>query len=576
MAEITLPIVEQQKPSFGLEASYQRFQNALRDNEHLKRVRFSEGSKDFGWIEKIKDQFGHWKEMKAVADQPIFTDTVTFQSMPESVQHALQVVFQLHPEVLIELDAVLRNEAGSEVERQRSLLRERMRNASFHEMDEIFARLSELDLLESKQQHELISAWLLEVGIPANQINEQVVSEVVLKIFQSAEQWRELVYTRHLLTEATNILCQLVPTMTADIQDVAERMLVLQPRERKKHHFSRLLSEKFFKKDRIPDWKPVLKQRSTEVALPQTEDAVVTPDYEPTLIPVDYEPTPVPLNTVGADDLINEDGGADAATEAETASSSPGENSALNESKRSSLFDENNCETWWSTHSRQNHSAIIMPPHISTDNKDRYGEDLMVTAHELMHAVISEKLGIPTGFHLSAFEHKEVMGTLGRTIHEGISISVEHLLLTAFERDQTELWQAADNVGSERLKYVYKVNRYWNRDRLQELANQQQVKLPQVWQTAVSYSEGVKLALALRRNGWTLADLPQLIDEIKSVISKKTGKKNPNDWARVVVERTPKPPNFIAQSKRLSELFQQTFAPDYQKVIAAIRELKPN
>ncbi len=574
MAEKTHPIVEQHRPSFGLEASYQRYQEALQSNEHLKRVRFTEGSKDFGWIEKIKDQFGPWKEMRAVADQPIFTDTVTFQSVPEPVQYVLQSVFQFHPEVLIKLDAELHNGQDSEVEQQRKQLRERMRNASFHEMDEIFARQSELDLFESKQQHELIAAWLLEVGIPAEHINEQLVSEVVLTIFQAAEQWRELVYTRHLLSEATSILSQLIPTMAADIQDVAERMLVLQPRERKKQsHFSSRLLDKFIKKGRIPDWKPVLKQKPIDASLQPTEaSTVIAPDYDLTPLPVPYEPTLTSLN-------IDDEGqvaGDSKDVVVETVSSNSESDSTQDESKGTSLFDEDSCEAWWQTHSRQNRSAIIMPPHIGTDNKDRYGEDLIVTAHELMHAVVSEKLGIPTGYHLSAFEQKEVLGTLGRTIHEGISISVEHLLLTAFERDQTELWQAADNVGSERLKYVYKVNRYWNREQLQKLADQHQVELPQVWQTAVSYSEGAKLALALRRNGWTLSDLPRLIDEINMIIRKKIGKKNPVDWAKVVVERTPQPPEFIAHSKRLSALFRQVFKPDYQKVISAIRELKPN
>ena len=84
----------------------------------------------------------------------------------------------------------------------------------------------------------------------------------------------------------------------------------------------------------------------------------------------------------------------------------------------------------------------------------------------------------------------------------------------------------------------------------------------------LAYSEGTKLAIGLKRGGWTLNNLPRLVDKIKAVVATELGSDNPDKIFEVATSRNLPP----YQRTGVHESEQSI----YTRIIRKIKKLRVN
>jgi|GEM_PF-3974420 len=194
---------------------------------------------------------------------------------------------------------------------------------------------------------------------------------------------------------------------------------------------------------------------------------------------------------------------------------------------RSTFSDTNN----WMIEGRN--SAVSFRKTVvveSANSAQLHGPDhimrLLIVAHELMHVITQEllneisqeensfsfinKLGrrfnqIFTGSKPQSISNSSLFNTL----HEAISLVLEHEVITR-ALEQTKGQEEQDELkswGETRLQYIRESN----------------LDDPNDKESRLAYSEGTRLAIALRRNGWQISDLPELLGAINDVIQPQPG-----------------------------------------------------
>lgn len=199
----------------------------------------------------------------------------------------------------------------------------------------------------------------------------------------------------------------------------------------------------------------------------------------------------------------------------------------------------------------------------------RYAEQIVIFAHEFIHSVVSYLLD--EILELKNFdENKNTThaSSLWHTIQEGISI--------AFETELTEYLLQSPDTNEQDKDQLFK----WKLLRLEALR-----RAATHWQKSVrrsfigpdntmpkpsdfgelSYSEGAKLALIFKKNGWQLSDLTFFLRQIKQVLYEEIGSSHMIDSLKVPVSK----------EKEVHWLFKNTTA-KYLKIRKRIRSLRPN
>lgn len=187
--------------------------------------------------------------------------------------------------------------------------------------------------------------------------------------------------------------------------------------------------------------------------------------------------------------------------------------------------------------------CVVMPDVTDMEQPidSEHAVRLMMTGHEILHALVNDYLGLPPekpGYRnrgltdtLDPDEQDKLdrikSGSLGRTLLEGISIAFEHELVEQVVQqtgDATSI-EALNQIAQLRLQGIREVNRMLNPDYQAAHAAEFGLTEPLDPSTVDSftYSEGARLAIYLRNQGWTLNDLPQLLDQIKAIVQEETG-----------------------------------------------------
>ena len=162
----------------------------------------------------------------------------------------------------------------------------------------------------------------------------------------------------------------------------------------------------------------------------------------------------------------------------------------------------------------------------------------LIMAHELLHALVAylfkfEKV-LVQNTDLEGIDeqiNEENPATLGRVILEGISLALEHeILQKVLEQknlDQDSLTQLT-KFGQERLAIIRKTHHLWQEKQRRVLTGDERQVVSPAQIEGLAYSDGVRLALALRRKDWTLNDLPELVDKVKALVGSELKDTDPD------------------------------------------------
>lgn len=193
---------------------------------------------------------------------------------------------------------------------------------------------------------------------------------------------------------------------------------------------------------------------------------------------------------------------------------------------------------------------------------------VVVMGHELFHGITERLLQISSSGigerlqYLKKESGQHAVANLERVIEEGVSIAFEFEALSRVQRfSQSEaVLDSVRDYTRYRLENIKKANRQWSEQKRTfkdyESGNDFIIETDEI--SALAYSEGTKLAIALRRNGWTLNDLPELLEHVQTEVVTETGDSNSNAIYGVAIERNP--------SAKTS----------YAKITERIRTLKKN
>ncbi len=186
---------------------------------------------------------------------------------------------------------------------------------------------------------------------------------------------------------------------------------------------------------------------------------------------------------------------------------------------------------------------------------------VLVTAHELLHSLIGGKLIDMNGTAYHESTKRNHKGILGRVIHEACTLALEYLIQNQSNENEAQdpAWKTIAEFGAGRMRAVREANRLRIPATFAEAAKtleQPDLQLSDL--DTVVYSEGAKLAIALRRNGWKLTDLPELLERIDTTVVTITDYGDSTEWSKI----------FITKS-------ENGVPTEYEKVIQALRQLKP-
>lgn len=521
----------------GWENSYAQFEHLLQDNVRLLQI-MKEATHDIGMFGTYTI-FGRRIESRPLINQVGFLKGITFESAPEDLNCMLNELIQKRPALLFELNLVLNIIPGvHELELQKKKTTKKLHQASPEDLVNILRKLSEIENAEAVLKKTVFLDWLRTIFGDVNYGDDEHVRDWIVKIDAMVEQWRELVYTHHVLSKASELLGILIPSMASEINHFASTITLLQPRllmaeNRNGNIFKRLFRSKKsvgqkqdlnFIRDAYGQNRDLLGVQSKSESNEKQDDVAELADL--------YAPSRVMENPHGS-------------------------------------------FSWWYAEFDKK-VTITIPPFLSSSADETYAEDVIVMAHELMHAVLSKLLHIQID---SRYRHgKQAKSTLGIAIHEGVSIAVEHELLNILSKDgdgDKTMQRVANQFGIARLKDLRKSNRQLRREnRSEPILFDFFDKTSALRDTGIAYSEGAKLAIALRRNGWRISDLPILVSKISEKVTEITNIKKPFDWSSIE-------PQYISSgmekvTKRLPGVLRNLFVPDYQRVMKALRELCPS
>lgn len=194
---------------------------------------------------------------------------------------------------------------------------------------------------------------------------------------------------------------------------------------------------------------------------------------------------------------------------------------------RSTFSDTNN----WMIEGRNSAVSFRKTVVVESANSDQlHGPDhvmrLLIVAHELMHVITQElldeispeeksfpsirRIGEKIKQMLTGVKSASInISNLLNTLHESISLALEHEVITR-ALEQTKGQEEQDELKS------------WGETRLQ-FVRESNLDDPNNKESRLAYSEGTRLAIALRRNGWQISDLPDLLQAINNVVQPQPG-----------------------------------------------------
>lgn len=166
---------------------------------------------------------------------------------------------------------------------------------------------------------------------------------------------------------------------------------------------------------------------------------------------------------------------------------------------------------------------VIISKGSSFPSSKEFTAQLLASIHEITHACLREELFGDVPLSLSqSVEPPHLMGVLD----EGVAITVEQALLRMHKIDvnQPELPSWATDRALSTLQVLQKREA----QDLRKLG-----KLPH-------YTEGVRLARRLSKEGWRVEDIPQFAQEFQAFVLKYRGSDNPNEFLQISVSLDPK------------------------------------
>lgn len=190
----------------------------------------------------------------------------------------------------------------------------------------------------------------------------------------------------------------------------------------------------------------------------------------------------------------------------------------------------------------------------SEDSSDFRDLELIAMSHEFFHAVI-QHIWSANAKELESFMRESDTDLL-TVIHECMTIALEYVLLndeqTQFVSDE------AATFGAERMSYIRQSARAAAKLRKEKNGSMQLF-------SELAYTEGAKLAIALKRNGWTLNDLPLFFEQITTIIRAEIKASDHPSLASILITKDKSPSGAQEYSKQLSS---------YTKIMTKIRSLK--
>lgn len=205
----------------------------------------------------------------------------------------------------------------------------------------------------------------------------------------------------------------------------------------------------------------------------------------------------------------------------------------------SAISDDGTHIDFYHAHVGDSHGIVIQKDPYRENFDSDHGYRILATGHELMHAIVDELLAVQgesPGYrdrvNTNTLTQQEidrynltVVGSLKRVISEGVAIAFEHALIDIVKKSSgylttsTRLNEFADN----RLVWIRAMNRnispkYRASQVHDEKQKKEMLELELSDYAGFAYSEGIRLAIGLQRNMWSLNDLPELFTQIRKVL----------------------------------------------------------
>jgi len=216
--------------------------------------------------------------------------------------------------------------------------------------------------------------------------------------------------------------------------------------------------------------------------------------------------------------------------------------------------------------------AISVQKDLYTDDFDQnHSFRILSMGHELLHAAVFVILEITRNaqmmtntddknelhHHQPKKENLVTWANLEAVIFEGISLAFEYELVRAVQKQthDTTLLTRFTKHANNRIANIRNSNLYLSPQYRQNMLTSG-LQLPKIEDTGqLNYSEGAKLAIALRRNSWQLDDLPTLLKLFRTILIEEVGSDiNSSDFHQIPVD-----------------LDKNS---DYQRIVSKIRRLK--
>ena len=479
--------LEQSKVAIDWESSYARFSQLLADEPRLLELYQQSEVQAREVPDKLRKSGGAGWQIDALTTHDASPAKCDLSFLTDDLlQSQVRELLAQRPSLLLELQDWLEHQVATAQITDGKLLDDFFDRADQLTDEEFQAQRNQLEQQQRERNSQLLTTIFEKAGIAVAGLPIEQLFSLRDAFEKTAEFWRNIAYSNHLIAEAANTLKQLIPSMATEISTIVEELVLVQPKRMptRSWPFSRTMS-RFFEGTSGTAGLTVLEGERTIVGnFPTTTN----PD--------------------------------------------------ANAPDGSATFAKNNAlSKWWGSGSENGLSFIVVPPRINSESTAAYPEHVLVAMHELLHCLIDGKLLPLYGKRYSEETQRVQEGVLGRVLHEGAAIALEYLVINHVQSGQVDAARILQQFGKDRLKYIRDVNRLRNPSKLAALAEQSEVEDLELADTDVAYSEGAKLAIALARNGWQLSDLPQLLESISAVVSSATST-DPSEWSRMPVTQS--------------------------------------
>lgn len=186
------------------------------------------------------------------------------------------------------------------------------------------------------------------------------------------------------------------------------------------------------------------------------------------------------------------------------------------------------------------HGIKVQKPNHKSEIDYRHPFRVLASGHELLHSIVTMQLGVPAripgyskryAWAPQSYEEaerfrREAHGNLCRVILEAAGLAYEHEFLSQvfFHSEFDAGIEQLEKFARARVRHFRRANHLWLPDYRKRLgldneasSRQKNFFTPEKF-PELNYSEGFQLAVALRRNGWQLSELPEIIERIRQEI----------------------------------------------------------